>query len=223
MLSELLDVAFDVADSCAACSGQEPSSMIWPGSAGAGGAGGTPTSDPQHSPPTDKPEDAPRDKRPERDRPDKDYERELQRQNAQDTVLDLVWEVVTSPAGALGKVLGPLAPVAAGAEPLAEGYSKVRDADILREDRIYRESGGAMGKPAPEGFADNNSLDTHPRSEAAGDGSPRQNPQRPDKSSMTEQEAAAQEHYERTMENIHIKEQMRQAGTLGDDSWKNWR
>lgn len=233
MLSEVLEVAFDLADSCAACSGEEPSWPTYPGSLGGGGGGGTPTFEPQQSPPTEKPEDGPRDERSERDRSDRDrsersrsdkgYEKQLQRQNAQDTIVDLVWEVVTSPAGAIGKVLGPLAPVAAGAEPLAEGYATFKDADIYREDQTYRESGGALGKPAPEGFAENNRLDTGSDSGSTRQPGQRETPRQPDKSAMSEQEAAAQEHYERTMENIRIKEQMRQAGTLGDDSWKNWR
>lgn len=211
MLGELLEVALDVADSCAPCAGNDPSDVVWPGAGASGAAGGAPGPNPPGDP---SPPDSPEDQQPKRERSDREYEKELQRKNAQDTIWDLAWEWFTSPAGGLGKVTGPLGTVAAGAEPLAEGVANVRESDVIREDRIYRESDGAIGKPRPESTSKGSQSDTAPAE--TGDG-PQKNAR------QSEADARAQREFERTMENIRIKEQVRQAGNAGNDSWKNWR
>lgn len=221
MLGELLEVAFDVADSCAPCAGNDPSDVVWPGAGASGAAGGAPGSNPPGDPSAPGP---PKDQQPERepsnrdrkkhDRSDREYEKELQRKNAQDTIWNLAWEWFTSPAGGLGKVTGPLGTVAAGAEPLAEGVANVRESDVIREDRIYRESDGAIGKPRPESAGKGSQPDAAPADTGQ---SPKKNAR------QSEADARAQREFERTMENIRIKEQVRQAGNAGNDSWKNWR
>lgn len=216
MLGELLDVALDLTDSCAPCAGNDPSNVVWPGTVTSTPASGTPDfGRPEDRPgPDSERQETPRKQREDKARSDRERELELQRKNSKDTIFGLAWEWVTSPAGGLGKVIGPLGTVAAGAEPLAEGVANVREADIIREDRIYRETQGAMGKPRPDA----------PKTSGKPNRAPADTPSSPGPDTpQTEAERRAQEHFERTMENIRIKEQVRQAGNAGKDIWKDWR
>lgn len=128
MLSELIDVALDVAETCGPCSGNDPSNAAWPGAAGAAPAAGGPGSDNNGG-------------------GGGGEEKNRQRKNADNTIAALLWEVLTRNTGGLGKVLGPAATVVSASETLAEGVANVQSSDAIREDKIYRDSGGAMGTP----------------------------------------------------------------------------
>lgn len=150
MLGDLVEIAAelvnDAFDHSSMNSGGTPSAgPTGTGAAGSGGAGGAGGSGGDPGDPggdRDDPRgDRPRsdDERPDHERPD--HERRMQRDNVRDTVRDLLGEILTSPTGQLGKVLGPLGTVASGSEVLADGVSTVRDAQQRQSDTIDEQTG----------------------------------------------------------------------------------
>lgn len=213
MLTELLDVMVDLAETCAPCSGGEPAPPTWPG---AGGSGGGYLPPPQQEPPRDphdydprqqeRPQQEPaQQERPERDRPFHErpgHKGRLQRDKVRETIANLAWEAATSGAGNLGSVTGPAITVALASDTLADGVSTVMEADRIREDRISEQTGGHFDNGAGERVAEP---------------TPRDRPNR-------EQRRRERDPYvERVMEDIEIKREIEDAGNKGWDGWKDWK
>lgn len=229
MLGQLLDVVLDLADTCGPCSGGSPASPTWAGAGGAGGAGApggepSPPRDPEYDPrQPDQPERGepergrpPRDPRdpqePEQERPFHErpgHEGRLQRDQARETIANLLWEAGTSGAGNLGSVTGPLITVALATDTLADGVSTVLEADRIREERIDDQTGGYFTNGAGERVAE---------PPAPGDKGGRG-----DRSSQEPPRRERDPYVERVMEDIQIKQQFEDAGNKGWDGWKDWR
>ena len=218
MLVDVLELMSDLAEACGPCSGAEPGGPTWPGAGGAGG-GGYPFDD---SPPAERDRDnqwnrdndKQRDhervdqqrERPDHERPD--HEKKLQRKNAGDAIVDLVWEFTTAPGGNVGTLAGPLITVASGSEVLGDGVAEVLEADRRREQRIADHTGDHFNTRAGKESG----------------GSPEPDSRAPRKQPPRERS----EYVERVMEDIEIKRQFEDFRREARNNplveeWRNWK
>lgn len=149
MLSELVDVVLDACEMCGPCSGNTPGPSTWPGSVTSSWDAANPSrpgrGDPrQHNP-----------SRPEQDHSDRDtpfhegpHQKErMEIDSATRTIFNLLWEMATSVTKGLGKVIGPAVTAIDATPAVTEGVPNVINSDRIREERIWEQTGGAMGTP----------------------------------------------------------------------------
>ncbi|MFP4148709.1 MAG: hypothetical protein ACLFV0_04400 [Nitriliruptoraceae bacterium] len=208
MFDELLAVVadlLDASDACGPCAGNPPDAgPTVTGAAGAAGAGGDGGGDRRRG--------GREDREPEwHEEPG--HEREWQRDNAEETVTDLIVEFLTEPSRNLGKVTGPLITVAAASDVLADGVSTVTEANQRREERIYEQTGGEMGTPASGG----DPTHSHDRGGGSGETSGQRGGAGDGSSSDDGRREA-----ERVLDDIRIKLEIERNGYGDDESWKDW-